>query len=49
VLKEADVTYEGLLLIVVERSDIRECEEEVFHSILGSIVEEFKECNFIKV
>jgi hypothetical protein len=38
----------GLLLIVVKQSNIRECEEKVFDSIPKSVVEEFAESKFVE-
>jgi hypothetical protein len=37
-----------LLLVVVRLGDVGECEEEVFHSILESVVKEFVEPNFVE-
>jgi hypothetical protein len=42
------VALNGLLLIVVKRGNIGECEEKVFHSVLKSVVEEFVECKFVE-
>jgi hypothetical protein len=46
--KEEDVAFDGLLLVVVERGNVGECEEEIFHSILESVVEEFVERKFVE-
>jgi hypothetical protein len=37
-----------LLLIVLEGGDVGECEEEIFHSVLESAIEEFVEHKFVK-